>query len=154
MRRSDLLRATAVGLGLAAAFAAAVSGCDGWDPRSPFEHNAPEVDQALRELDAGRPQPASETLARYLGTGPCSTDAGLALPPASARSPAAPSIWASRSSPWASSSASASATRSTPPRAPRRLPARRGAPPDSPAPARARATRPSPTSARSRSAAP
>src|SRR5262245_989 len=75
--RSRLLRAAALGFGLAAALVA----CDGWDPRSPFERNAPEVNEALRELDAGRARPASETLTRYLGTGPCSADAGMALPP-------------------------------------------------------------------------
>jgi hypothetical protein len=85
MRRPDLQRAlTAVASGLclgAAVFAAGV-GCSGWDPRSPFEHNAPEVDEALRELDAGRVLPAEETLEQYLATGPCSGDGGLILSPA------------------------------------------------------------------------
>ena len=57
------------------------SGCSGWDPRSPFERNAPAVDQALADLDAGRFESAEEALESYLGTGPC-TDAGLGLPDA------------------------------------------------------------------------
>ena len=43
MRRPDLLRAVALGLSLGAVV---FVGCSGWDPRSPFEHNAPEVDEA------------------------------------------------------------------------------------------------------------
>ncbi|WP_206079553.1 tetratricopeptide repeat protein [Polyangium spumosum] len=57
------------------------SGCSGWDPRSPFERNAPAVDQALADLDAGRFESAEEALETYLGTGPC-TDAGIGLPDA------------------------------------------------------------------------
>jgi hypothetical protein len=56
------------------------AGCNGWDPRAPFERNAPEVDQALRDLDAGQLESAEETLERYLGTGECG-DAGIGLPP-------------------------------------------------------------------------
>ncbi|AUX25322.1 hypothetical protein SOCEGT47_058660 [Sorangium cellulosum] len=76
------------GRGLALAFAAAcltgaafsaASGCSGWDPTSPFERNAPEVDQAIVELDAGNFESAEELLQSYLGTGPCS-DAGIGLP--------------------------------------------------------------------------
>ncbi|MGK4002561.1 hypothetical protein WMF31_08055 [Sorangium sp. So ce1036] len=76
------------GRGLALAFAAtcltgaafsAASGCSGWDPTSPFERNAPEVDQAIVELDAGNLESAEELLQSYLGTGPCS-DAGIGLP--------------------------------------------------------------------------
>ncbi len=55
------------------------SGCSGWDPRSPFERNAPSVDQALEDLDAGRFQSAEQALESYLNTGPC-TDAGIGLP--------------------------------------------------------------------------
>jgi tetratricopeptide (TPR) repeat protein len=83
VRSRSLLRATALGLGLAAAAVA----CNGWDPRSPFERNSPEVDEALQELDAGRLQPAGERLERYLGTGPCSADAGLSLPPSIRQKP-------------------------------------------------------------------
>ncbi|MDI1477406.1 tetratricopeptide repeat protein [Polyangium sp. y55x31] len=57
------------------------SGCTGWDPSSPFERNAPVVDQALADLDAGRFESAEQALETYLGTGPC-TDAGLGLPDA------------------------------------------------------------------------
>lgn len=57
------------------------SGCSGWDPRSPFERNAPAVDQALADLDAGRFTSAEEALESYLSTGPC-TDAGIGLPDA------------------------------------------------------------------------
>ena len=57
------------------------SGCSGWDPRSPFERNAPAVDQALADLDAGRFESAEQALESYLGTGPC-TDAGIGLPDA------------------------------------------------------------------------
>ncbi len=84
MRRPDLLRAVALGLALGVAVFA---GCSGWDPRSPFEHNAPEVDEALRALDAGRVQPAERSLERYLGTGPCSADAGINLSPSIRQKP-------------------------------------------------------------------
>jgi hypothetical protein len=84
MRRAELVRAVALGLGLGAA---TVVGCSGWDPRSPFEHNSPEVDEGLRLLEAGRTQPAEELLERYLGTGSCSADAGLGLPPAIRQKP-------------------------------------------------------------------
>jgi tetratricopeptide (TPR) repeat protein len=57
------------------------SGCYGWDPREPFERNAPEVDQALADLDAGRFTSAEEALETYLGTGACS-DGGIGLPDA------------------------------------------------------------------------
>ncbi|WP_437731608.1 tetratricopeptide repeat protein [Sorangium sp. So ce1335] len=75
-------RVLAIGLAAAcltgAAFSAA-SGCSGWDPTSPFERNAPAVDQAIRELDAGNLESAAQALESYLGTGPCS-DAGIGLP--------------------------------------------------------------------------
>jgi len=75
----SLLAAAALGLGLAGAGLLAGPGCNGWDPRAPFEHNAPEVDDALHELDAGRVLPAETRLERYLKTGPCTADAGIAL---------------------------------------------------------------------------
>ncbi|WP_438023749.1 tetratricopeptide repeat protein [Sorangium sp. So ce233] len=75
-------RVLAIGLGAAcltgAAFSAA-SGCSGWDPTSPFERNAPAVDQAIRDLDAGNLESAAQALESYLGTGQCS-DAGIGLP--------------------------------------------------------------------------
>jgi hypothetical protein len=64
---------------LAGAAFSAASGCSGWDPTSPFERNAPEVDQAIHDLDAGSFESAEEALTRYLGTGAC-TDAGIGLP--------------------------------------------------------------------------
>ncbi|MGK3959698.1 tetratricopeptide repeat protein [Sorangium sp. So ce118] len=75
-------RFLAIGLAAAcltgAAFSAA-SGCSGWDPTSPFERNAPAVDQAIRDLDAGNLESAEQALESYLGTGACS-DAGIGLP--------------------------------------------------------------------------
>ncbi|XYH95233.1 hypothetical protein ACMHYB_46715 [Sorangium sp. So ce1128] len=75
-------RFIAIGLAAAcltgAAFSAA-SGCSGWDPTSPFERNAPAVDQAIRDLDAGNLESAEQALESYLGTGACS-DAGIGLP--------------------------------------------------------------------------
>lgn len=74
--------------GLGVAFAIAVgagavgwiaTGCSGWDPREPFTHDAPEVDQALHDLDAGQAEPAEQALERYLGTGAC-VDGGIGLP--------------------------------------------------------------------------
>jgi len=64
---------------LAGAASWAASGCSGWDPKKPFERNAPEVDQAIEDMDAGRLESAEETLERYLGTGACG-DAGIQLP--------------------------------------------------------------------------
>ncbi len=87
MRRPDLLRAVALGLGLSAVAFAAGAGCSGWDPQKPFEHNAPEVDEALRKLDAGQNTSAEDLLERYLGTGSCSADAGLGLPPSIRQKP-------------------------------------------------------------------
>jgi tetratricopeptide (TPR) repeat protein len=67
---------------LAGAIVAGGPGCSGWDPRSPFERNAPDVDDALHELDAGHLESAEATLETYLGTGPCRADAGISLPDA------------------------------------------------------------------------
>jgi hypothetical protein len=55
-------------------------GCSGWDPRSPFERNAPAVEQAIHDIDAGNLASAEEALEAYLGTGVCA-DGGIALPP-------------------------------------------------------------------------
>jgi tetratricopeptide (TPR) repeat protein len=70
-------------LGMAAlvgALTSASTGCSGWEPTEPFERNAPEVDEAIRLIDAGQYESAEKVLADYLGTGLCS-DAGLGLPP-------------------------------------------------------------------------
>ena len=69
--------AVVVGVGLAGLLA---WGCSGWDARSPFERNAPAVEQAIRDLDAGNLASAEEALEAYLGTGVCA-DGGIALPP-------------------------------------------------------------------------
>lgn len=82
MRRSDLsppaslLAACLLGVCLAVG---GFAGCSGWDPRQPFERNAPEVDDAIRALDAGKYGSAEEALERYLSTGPCSADGGIAV---------------------------------------------------------------------------
>ncbi|AKT43536.1 hypothetical protein [Chondromyces crocatus] len=90
MPRRDLAkRVLLAGFALAcltgAAFSATV-GCSGWDPSSPFERNAPAVDQAIQDLDAGRLESAEDALTRYLGTGQCS-DAGIGLPDAVRQKP-------------------------------------------------------------------
>ena len=64
---------------LAGAATSITVGCSGWDPREPFERNAPEVNEAIRALDAGQLESAEDVLQRYLGTGECS-DAGIGLP--------------------------------------------------------------------------
>lgn len=46
-------------------------GCSGWDPTDPLSHNAPEVEKALAEMDAGEYRSAQEILGDYLGTGIC-----------------------------------------------------------------------------------
>lgn len=48
-----------------------MAGC-GWSPARPFERNAPEVDQAIHDLDAGEAGSAASLLEAYLGTGACS----------------------------------------------------------------------------------
>jgi len=69
-----LLGASAVG-----AVVSSVTGCSGWEPSEPFYRNSPEVEEAIRQLDAGQPQNAEQILEKYLGTGACG-DAGLGLP--------------------------------------------------------------------------
>ena len=78
--RGSVLRvigAVVIGAGIAGLVA---WGCSGWDPQSPFERNAPAVEQAIRDLDAGNLASAEEALEAYLGTGACA-DGGIALPP-------------------------------------------------------------------------
>ena len=80
LARGRLLRiggAVVVGVGIAGLLA---WGCSEWDARSPFERNAPAVEQAIRDLDAGNLASAEEALEAYLGTGACA-DGGIALPP-------------------------------------------------------------------------
>jgi hypothetical protein len=45
-------------------------GCN-WDPSHPFDREAPQVNQAIAELDAGDASAAAGTLEKYLATGPC-----------------------------------------------------------------------------------
>ena len=51
----------------------------GWSPTRPFEREAPEVKEAIRELDAGDAQAAATTLEEYLSTGACKEGA-IGLP--------------------------------------------------------------------------
>lgn len=62
------------GFGVAVAAGAVghfVVGCNGYDPRDPFQHNAPDVEKALAQIDAGDYASAEEVLGEYLGTGVC-----------------------------------------------------------------------------------
>ena len=43
----------------------------GWNPSRPFEREAPAVNEALAELDAGDASSAASRLEDYLSTGPC-----------------------------------------------------------------------------------
>lgn len=83
MRLRERLRAPlALGFTLACLAGAgtwATTGCNGWDPTSPFERNSPQVNEAIEELDSGRLESAEQILQTYLGTGPCG-DAGIGLP--------------------------------------------------------------------------
>ncbi len=70
MRRRRIARGMQ-SIGAMAVVAATVFGCE-WSPARPFERNAPEVDQAIRDLDAGEAGSAAAILEGYLGTGQCS----------------------------------------------------------------------------------
>ncbi|MEM9873301.1 MAG: tetratricopeptide repeat protein [Myxococcota bacterium] len=68
--------------GLAAIIAVlGFAGCTSWDPRHPFERNAPDVDEAIAAMEGGAPERAVERLVEYLGTGPCREE-GIGLPDA------------------------------------------------------------------------
>ncbi len=56
------------------------SGCGGWDPSEPLMRNAPEVDEAIRLMDAGDYSGAAALLEAYLGTDACK-DGELVVPP-------------------------------------------------------------------------
>jgi len=47
-----------------------VAAC-GWDPKRPFEREAPEVNAAIGALDGGDARAATSTLEEYLSTGAC-----------------------------------------------------------------------------------
>jgi len=78
-------RRPAVGMGIVAALLlgglAFFAGCTSWDPRHPFERNAPEVDAAIAAMEGGEAQRAADLLQAYLQTGPCSEE-GIGLPDA------------------------------------------------------------------------
>lgn len=59
----------AVALGLGASLVLSGVGCETVDRI--FTRNAPEVDEAIKQLDGGDASAAASLLARYLGTGPC-----------------------------------------------------------------------------------
>jgi hypothetical protein len=52
----------------------------GWDPRRPFEREAPEVKEAITHLDGGDAGTASELLEEYLTTGACK-EGSIGAPP-------------------------------------------------------------------------
>jgi len=56
---------------LAVALACAGVAACGWDPRKPFERESPQVNEALREYEAGAPDAAAGLLGDYLTTGLC-----------------------------------------------------------------------------------
>lgn len=64
----------------AAALGPAMSAGCSWDPRKPFERNAPEVEDAIKLIESGQYESAEEILGRYLGTGVCGGDGGIGLP--------------------------------------------------------------------------
>lgn len=66
MPRSRIVSAAVVLL-----FTRGLVACSGWDPWHPFERDAPEVNQAIREFDAGEAGVAAQILEEYLGTGGC-----------------------------------------------------------------------------------
>lgn len=46
-------------------------GCNGWDPRRPFERNNPDVDRAIEMVEDGQYENAEEILSQYLNTDVC-----------------------------------------------------------------------------------
>lgn len=58
---------------------ALVTAC-GWSPSRPFDREAPQVNEAISQLDAGDARAASALLSDYLSTGACS-DGNLGTPP-------------------------------------------------------------------------
>lgn len=79
LRDPKKLGRAAIALYLACGLGALSSACNGWDPRRPFERESPEVDTAIRDLDAGKPEGAEAVLEKYLETGSCLGDAGLRI---------------------------------------------------------------------------
>ncbi len=71
-----LLRHCSGALVLTSAFVAAC----GWDPSRPFDREAPEVREAIANLDAGDAQSAGDLLEEYLATGQCK-EGSIGTPP-------------------------------------------------------------------------
>ena len=65
MKRRSRIR---IGFGIACLLALAACG---WDPSRPFEREAPQVNEALKEYDAGEAGTAADLLEDYLATGGC-----------------------------------------------------------------------------------
>jgi tetratricopeptide (TPR) repeat protein len=63
----------------ASAACAVVAAC-GWDPSRPFDREAPQVNEALTEYDAGEAGSAAELLEDYLATGGCA-EGNIGTPP-------------------------------------------------------------------------
>lgn len=57
---------------------AIATGCS-WDPRRPFERNAPEVEDAIQMIESGQFESAQEVLGKYLGTGVCGKEGGIVV---------------------------------------------------------------------------
>ncbi len=76
MRARDRVRVL-VGLASLTLLAGACS----WDPRHPFEREAPDVKKALSALDAGDGAAAASMLEDYLGTGECREEGKIGTPP-------------------------------------------------------------------------
>jgi hypothetical protein len=78
--RVRVSRTTKLCFVIACVLGAANWACNGWDPRDPFQHEAPDVDRAIKNLDAGKPESAEKLLTQYLDLGACA-DGGIALSP-------------------------------------------------------------------------
>src|SRR6202012_6168651 len=63
-----------------ASIACAVVAACGWDPSRPFDRDSPQVNEALREYDAGEAGSAAGLLEDYLTTGDCS-EGNIGTPP-------------------------------------------------------------------------
>lgn len=74
-RIAGLLFAVVTGVTLGPALS---SGCN-WDPRRPFERNAPEVEEAIQLIESGQFESAQEVLGKYLGTGVCGKEGGIVV---------------------------------------------------------------------------
>lgn len=70
MSRRRALRALRLSYVVLLGLSAAVAACS-WDPSRPFDREAPQVNEALREYDAGDAGAASQLLQDYLTTGGC-----------------------------------------------------------------------------------